>query len=178
MSALKVTQKVAKLSGNATSAAIPLKSGYLRVTMATAGHVEVGMDPTVSTTNSLYVAAGDSVILKESVASAPTVGVTNASAAIRFDLVDGMSSPFAVGDKVAVTGCAPSGINTTTAEVSAVTGPDPVNGVTGQRVTLNYGDANLAATDAAGEIRKIAKVAVNNGGSGATYISEVQIVGG
>ena len=89
-----------------------------------------------------------------------------------------MSSPFAVGEKVAVTGCAPSGINTTTAEVSAVTGPDPVNGVTGQRVTLNYGDATLAATDAAGEIRKIAKVAVNNGGSGATYISEVQIVGG
>ena len=178
MSALKVTQKVAKLSGNATSAAIPLKSGYLRVTMAPAGHVEVGLDPTVSTTNSLYVAAGDSVILKESVASAPTVGVTNASAAIRFDLVDGMSSPFAVGDKVAVTGCAPSGINTTTAEVSAVTGPDPVNGVTGQRVTLNYGDANLSATDAVGEIRRVVKVDVSQIGTNKVHITEVQNAGG
>jgi hypothetical protein len=87
-----------------------------------------------------------------------------------------MDSPFNVGDKVAVTGCAPAGINTTSAEVSAVTGPDPVKGIHGQRITLNYGDATLAATDAAGEIRKVVKVSVNT--SGATHISEVQIVGG
>jgi len=176
MSALKVTQKVTKLSGTAVSAPIPLKSGYLRVHPVAAAYVEVGMDPTASTSNSLYVAAGDSVILKESVASAPTVGVTNASAAIKFDLHDGMDSPFAVGDKVAVTGCAPGGINTTSAEVSAVTGPTPLKGIHGQQITLNYGDATLAATDAVGEIRKVVKVSVNT--SGATHISEVQIVGG
>ena len=42
-------------------------------------------------------------------------------------------------------------------------------------VTLNYGDANLSATDGIGEIRKVVKVAVR--GSGKTHISEVQIVG-
>ena len=42
-------------------------------------------------------------------------------------------------------------------------------------MTLGYGDANLAATDAVGEIRKVVKVAVR--GTGKTHISEVQIVG-
>ena len=77
-----------------------------------------------------------------------------------------------------VTGCAPAGINTTSASVTAVTGPDPINGVDSTQsgtVTLGYGDANLSATDAVGEIRKVVKVAVR--GSGKTHISEVQIVG-
>ena len=86
-----------------------------------------------------------------------------------------MEAPFSVGDIVQVTGCAPSGINTANATVSAVSGPDPVNGVQSGTVTLNYGDANLSATDAVGEIRRLVKVAVR--GSGKTHISEVQIVG-
>ena len=87
---------------------------------------------------------------------------------------------FNVGDKVEVTGCAPAGINTESASVTAVTGPNPF-GISGNAstqsgtVTLNYGDANLSATDGAGEIRKVVKVAVR--GSGKTHISEVQIVG-
>ena len=87
---------------------------------------------------------------------------------------------FVVGDKVAVTGCAPAGINTESADVTAVTGPNPF-GVSGTdstqsgTVTLGYGDANLTATDGVGEIRKVVKVAVR--GSGKTHISEVQIVG-
>jgi len=176
MSALKVTQKVAKLASTGKAGPIALKSGYLRFVVKADAHIEVGMDPTVSTTNSLFVASGESVILKESVASAPTVGVTNASAAIKFDLHDGMDSPFAVGDKVQVTGCAPSGINTTAAEVTAVTGPTPIKGIHGQQITLNYGDANVSATDAAGEIRKVVYADVNCGGN--VHISEVQIVGG
>ena len=176
MSALKVTQKIAKLGSTGKAGPIALKSGYLRFVVKADAHIEVGMDPTVSTTNSLFVASGESVILKESVASAPTVGVTNASAAIKFDLHDGMDSPFAVGDKVAVTGCSPAGINTTAAEVTAVTGPTPFSGIHGQQITLNYGDANLAATDAEGEIRKVVYADVNC--SGNVHISEVQIVGG
>ena len=176
MSALKVTQKVAKLASTGKAGPIALKSGYLRFVVKADAYIEVGMDPTVSTTNSLFVASGETVILKESVYSVPTVGVTNASAAIKFSVPDGMDSPFNVGDKVAVTGCAPAGINTTSAEVSAVTGPDPVKGIHGQRITLNYGDATLAATDAAGEIRKVVYADVNC--SGNVHISEVQIVGG
>ena len=176
MAAFKVVQKIASVSGNATSASIPLKSGYLRVTPAGGdAFVEVGTNPTATDDSSIYVPQKTSLVFKESVASCQTTSVTNASAAIKFGLPSGTEAPFVVGDTVQVTGCAPSGINTTSASVSAVTGPDPINGVQSGTVTLNYGDANLSATDAVGEIRRVVKVAVR--GSGKTHISEVQIVG-
>ena len=176
MAAIKVVQKIASVSGNATSGSIALKSGYLRVTPAGGdAFVEVGSNPTATDDSSIYVPQKTSLVFKESVASCQTTSVTNASAAIKFGLPSGTEAPFVVGDTVQVTGCAPSGINTTSASVSAVTGPDPINGVQSGTVTLNYGDANLSATDAVGEIRKVVKVAVR--GSGKTHISEVQIVG-
>jgi len=176
MAAIKVVQKIASVSGNATSGSIALKSGYLRVTPAGGdAFVEVGTNPTATDDSSIYVPQKTSLVFKESVASCQTTSVTNAAAAIKFGLPSGTEAPFVVGDTVQVTGCAPSGINTTSASVSAVTGPDPINGVQSGTVTLNYGDANLSATDAVGEIRKVVKVAVR--GSGKTHISEVQIVG-
>ena len=176
MAAFKVVQKIASVSGNATSGSIALKSGYLRVTPAGGdAFVEVGSNPTATDDSSIYVPQKTSLVFKESVASCQTTSVTNASAAIKFGLPSGTEAPFVVGDTVQVTGCAPSGINTTSASVTAVTGPDPINGVQSGTVTLNYGDANLSATDAVGEIRKVVKVAVR--GSGKTHISEVQIVG-
>ena len=176
MAAFKVVQKIASVSGNATSGSIALKSGYLRVTPAGGdAFVEVGSNPTATDDSSIYVPQKTSLVFKESVASCQTTSVTNASAAIKFGLPSGTEAPFVVGDTVQVTGCAPSGINTTSASVSAVTGPDPINGVQSGTVTLNYGDANLSATDAVGEIRRVVKVAVR--GSGKTHISEVQIVG-
>ena len=181
MAAFKVVQKIASVSGNATSASIPLKSGYLRVTPAGGdAFVEVGTNPTATDDSRIYVPQKTSLVFKESVASVQTTSVTNASGAIKFGLPDGTEAPFVVGDTVEVTGCAPSGINTTSASVTAVTGPNPY-GISGNpssqsgTVTLNYGDANLSATDAAGEIRKVVKVAVR--GTGKTHISEVQIVG-
>jgi len=176
MAAFKVVQKIASVSGNATSGSIALKSGYLRVTPAGGdAFVEVGTNPTATDDSSIYVPVKTPTVFKESVASVQTESVTNASAAIKFGLPSGIEAPFVVGDKVQVTGCAPAGINTTSANVTAVTGPDPINGDQSGTVTLGYGDANLAATDAVGEIRKVVKVAVR--GSGKTHISEVQIVG-
>ncbi len=176
MAAFKVVQKIASVSGNATSASIPLKSGYLRVTPAGGdAFVEVGTNPTATDDSSIYVPQKTPIVFKESVASIQTASVTNASGAIKFGFSSGIEAPFAVGDTVQVTGCAPSGINTTSASVTAVTGPDPINGVQSGTVTLNYGDANVSATDALGEIRKVVKVAVR--GTGKTHISEVQIVG-
>jgi len=176
MAAFKVVQKIASVSGNATSAVIALKSGYLRVTPAGGdAFVEVGTNPTATDDSSIYVPQKTPTIFKESVASIQTESVTNASAAIKFGFPSGTEAPFVVGDTVEVTGCAPAGINTTSASVTAVTGPDPINGVQSGTVTLNYGDANLSATDAVGEIRRVVKVAVR--GSGKTHISEVQIVG-
>ena len=176
MAAFKVVQKIASVSGNATSASIPLKSGYLRVTPAGGdAFVSVGSNPTATDNQSIFVPIDTPTVFKESVASIQTVSVTNASAAIKFGFPSGLEAPFVVGDTVAVPGCAPAGINTTSASVTAVTGPDPINGVQSGTVTLGYGDANLGATDAVGEISKVVKVAVR--GSGKTHISEVQIVG-
>ena len=176
MAAFKVVQKIASVTDNATSASIPLKSGYLRITPAGGdAFVEVGTNPTATDDSSLFVPVDTPTVFKESVASIQTASVTNASAAIKFGFPSGTEAPFVVGDTVQVTGCAPSGINTTSASVTAVTGPDPINGVQSGTVTLNYGDANLSATDAVGEIRRLVKVAVR--GSGKTHISEVQIVG-
>ena len=176
MAAFKVVQKIASVTDDATSASIPLKSGYLRITPAGGdAFVEVGTNPTATDDSSLFVPVDTPTVFKESVASIQTASVTNASAAIKFGFPSGTEAPFVVGDTVQVTGCAPSGINTTSASVTAVTGPDPINGVQSGTVTLNYGDANLSATDAVGEIRRVVKVAVR--GSGKTHISEVQIVG-
>ena len=176
MAAFKVVQEITSLDGNATSDPISLKSGYLRVTPAGGdAFVSVGSNPTATDNQSIFVPIDTPTVFKESVASIQTASVTNASAAIKFGFPSGIEAPFVVGDTVAVTGCAPAGINTTSASVTAVTGPDPINGVQSGTVTLGYGDANLAATDAVGEIRKVVKVAVR--GSGKTHISEVQIVG-
>ena len=176
MAAFKVVQEITSFDGNATSDPISLKSGYLRVTPAGGdAFVSVGSNPTATDNQSIFVPIDTPTVFKESVASIQTVSVTNASAAIKFGFPSGIEAPFVVGDTVAVTGCAPAGINTTSASVTAVTGPDPINGVQSGTVTLGYGDANLAATDAVGEIRKVVKVAVR--GTGKTHISEVQIVG-
>jgi hypothetical protein len=176
MAAFKVVQEITSLDGNATSDPISLKSGYLRITPAGGdAFVSVGSNPTATDNQSIFVPIDTPTVFKESVASIQTVSVTNASAAIKFGFPSGIEAPFVVGDTVAVTGCAPAGINTTSASVTAVTGPDPINGVQSGTVTLGYGDANLAATDAVGEIRKVVKVAVR--GTGKTHISEVQIVG-
>ena len=176
MAAFKVVQEITSLDGNATSDPISLKSGYLRVTPAGGdAFVSVGSNPTATDNQSIFVPIDTPTVFKESVASIQTVSVTNASAAIKFGFPSGIEAPFVVGDTVAVTGCAPAGINTTSASVTAVTGPDPINGVQSGTVTLGYGDANLSATDAVGEIRRLVKVAVR--GTGKTHISEVQIVG-
>ena len=176
MAAIKVVQEITSLDGNAVSDPIALKSGYLRVTPAGGdAFVSVGTNPTATDNQSLFVAIDTPTVFKERVSSIQTASVTNASGAIKFGLVSGIEAPFDVGDIVSVTGCAPAGINTTSATVSAVSGPDVINGVQSGTVTLNYGDANVSATDAVGEIRRQVKVAVR--GSGKTHISEVQIVG-
>ena len=179
MAAFKVVQEITSLDGNATSDPISLKSGYLRVTPAGGdAFVSVGSNPTATDNQSIFVPIDTPTVFKESVASIQTVSVTNASGAIKFGLASGLEAPFSVGDIVQVTGCAPSGINTANATVSAVSGPDVINGVQSGTVTLNYGDANLAATDAVGEIRRVVKVDVSQVGTNKVHITEVQNAGG
>ena len=185
MASIKVAQKVNSLSIPASgigSVTMALKSGYIRVTPSGAvglgATVEVGTDASVTDNNSLFIPANDSVVFKERVSSIQTASVTNASGAIKFGFASGIEAPFAIGDTVEVTGCAPAGINTTSATVSAVTGPDPINGIQSGTVTLNYGDANLSATDAVGEIRRTVVVDVIGVPNMDVHIIEVQNAGG
>ena len=70
MAAFKVVQKIASVTGNATSGSIALKSGYLRVTPAGGdAFVEVGTDPTAADDSSIYVTQTSPMCFKEKVAS-------------------------------------------------------------------------------------------------------------
>ena len=178
MAAFKVVQKIASVTGNATSASIPLKSGYLRVTPAGGdAFVEVGTGAEATSDSSLFVPADTSVVFKERVSSSDIVGITTADATTTFTFATGMESPFAVGDTIEVTGT--TGFNTTSASVTQII---PANyGTSGfessqsGKVVIGVGSSDKTTGTITGELRRTVKVAVR--GSGKTHISEVQIVG-
>lgn len=175
MSAFKIVQKVAKVSGGSTTDPISLQSGYLRITPEADAYVEIGYTPTISTSTSLWLKAGEVVVLKESVRSQNVVGVTTGATTI-VTVPGGTSSSVSIGDYVSLTGIQPSGINTTFAQVSNILSTDPRNGYQSDRIVLNWNTSSITgvitATSGA-EIRKAVKVATSS--SGVTHITEVQI---
>ena len=175
MSAFKIVQKVAKISGTSTSDPISLQSGYLRIAPEADTYVEIGYTPTISTSTSLWLKAGEVAIIKEPVRSQGIVGVSTGTTTT-ISLPGGTGSCVDIGDYVALTGIQPSGINTTFAQVSNILRMDPRNGFQSDRIVLNWNTSAITgvitATSSA-EIRKSVKVATNS--SGATHITEVQI---
>ena len=178
MASFKVVQKIASVSGNATSGSIGLKSGYLRVTPAGGdAFVEVGTDPTAADDSSIYVPQKSPTVFKEKVASSNIVGVTTADASTTFTFPTGMESPFAVGDTIEVTGT--TGFNTTSATVTqnipANYGTSGFDASQSGKVVIGVGSSDKATAAITGELRRVVKVAVR--ASGKTHISEVQITG-
>ena len=178
MASFKVVQKIASVSGNATSGSIALKSGYLRVTPAGGdAFVEVGTDPTAADDSSIYVPQKSPTVFKEKVASSNIVGVTTADASTTFTFPTGMESPFAVGDTIEVTGT--TGFNTTSATVTqnipANYGSSGFDASQSGKVVIGVGSSDKATAAITGELRRVVKVAVR--ASGKTHISEVQITG-
>ena len=178
MASFKVVQKIASVSGNATSGSIALKSGYLRVTPAGGdAFVEVGTDPTAADDSSIYVPQKSPTVFKEKVASSNIVGVTTADASTTFTFPTGMESPFAVGDTIEVTGT--TGFNTTSATVTqnipANYGTSGFDASQSGKVVIGVGSSDKATAAITGELRRVVKVAVR--ASGKTHISEVQITG-
>ena len=178
MASFKVVQKIASVSGNATSGSIALKSGYLRVTPAGGdAFVEVGTDPTAADDSSIYVPQKSPIVFKEKVASSNIVGVTTADASTTFTFPTGMESPFAVGDTIEVTGT--TGFNTTSATVTqnipANYGSSGFDASQSGKVVIGVGSSDKATAAITGELRRVVKVAVR--ASGKTHISEVQITG-
>ena len=178
MAAFKVVQKIASVTGNATSGSIALKSGYLRVTPAGGdAFVEVGTDPTAADDSSIYVPQKSPTVFKEKVASSNIVGVTTADASTTFTFPTGMESPFAVGDTIEVTGT--TGFNTTSATVTqnipANYGSSGFDASQSGKVVIGVGSSDKATSAITGELRRVVKVAVR--ATGKTHISEVQITG-
>ena len=178
MSAYKIVQKISDLSsGISTSGPIALKSGYLRIVPETDAYIEIGSDPGVSTSSSLWVKAGNELILRETVISQRVVGVDTGATTTVY-LPEGTFSEFSVGDYVELTGIAPSGINTTFASVATVDASGGVNGGFSRKLTLNWDTSSglSSPTDADGELRKVIKVAASS--TGKVHVTEVQIAGG
>ena len=178
MASFKVVQKIASVTGNATSGSIALKSGYLRVTPAGGdAFVEVGTDPTAADDSSIYVPQKSPIVFKEKVASSNIVGVTTADASTTFTFPTGMESPFAVGDTIEVTGT--TGFNTTSATITqnipANYGTSGFDASQSGKVVIGVGSSDKAPAAITGELRRVVKVAVR--GTGKTHISEVQITG-
>ena len=178
MASFKVVQKIASVTGNATSGSIALKSGYLRVTPAGGdAFVEVGTDPTAADDSSIYVPQKSPIVFKEKVASSNIVGVTTADATTTFTFPTGMESPFAVGDTIEVTGA--TGFNTTSATVTqnipANYGSSGFDASQSGKVVIGVGSSDKATAAITGELRRVVKVAVR--ATGKTHISEVQITG-
>ena len=178
MASFKVVQKIASVTGNATSGSIALKSGYLRVTPAGGdAFVEVGTDPTAADDSSIYVPQKSPIVFKEKVSSSNIVGVTTADASTTFTFPTGMESPFAVGDTIEVTGT--TGFNTTSATVTqnipANYGSSGFDASQSGKVVIGVGSSDKATAAITGELRRVVKVAVR--ATGKTHISEVQITG-
>lgn len=183
MSAFKIVQKIPSLSlgttaGISTTAPIALKSGYLRIIPTGNAYIEIGTNPGIDTTTSIWVSANSELILKETVRSQPTVGILT-GATTTVIIPEGLSCAFDVGDYVALTGINTTGINTNFAQVVSVDNTASYNGYYNTRLSINWNTSSRPpVVDGAGELRKVTKIAAYNdsGASNIIHITEVQVV--
>jgi hypothetical protein len=166
--AFKVVQTVGIITaGSGTvvnTAAIPLKSGYLRV--STQGNPATVTTSGTATANDFYLAVGESEVLKERVARQQVAGITTgATTVVTFG--ENHGNPFVVGDYAAIENGYPAGINTTFAQVTAVTQSS---------LTLNFNSASVTGVALTGTTiaRSVQLSAMGAGGSATIHATEVQ----
>lgn len=113
--AIKVIQQVGiittTVSTAATSRAISLKTGYLRVSVGyTGAFVAIGTDP-VATRDSFYIPPYSSEIIKETFKKQGIAGITTGTTTVvSFD--QNLYGGFSTGDYVTIENASPAGINT------------------------------------------------------------------
>ena len=180
--AFKIVQKVAAIDiassgGISTSAPIAMKTGYIRITPTQNSYLEVGPNPGIDTSSSVFVPANQSIIIKEEWGSKGFVGIiTGATTTIIFP--EGTGGGFRVGEVVAISGCSPAGINTNFATVVSVDDRMSYDSYHNTRLILNWNTSSITSvTDQEGELRKVTRVAAYNAGSAANkiHITEVQV---
>jgi hypothetical protein len=180
--AFKLIQKIPSISiassgGISTSIPIALKTGYLRITPEDNARIEISPNPEIDTTSSIWVAGGDSVVIKQEWGSRAFVGIlTGSSTTIIFE--SGTAAGFEIGDVVSISGVSPVGVNTIFTTVNNVETSTSYDSYHNTRMTVNWNTSGITTvTVPVGEIRKVTKVAAYNAGSGANkiHISEVQV---
>jgi hypothetical protein len=141
MSAFKIVQNIETVAvsstGISTSSPIPLRSGYLKISSDENVYVELSPTPTLST-SSLWIAAGETIILKETVTSQRLVGIATGTTTHLY-LPEGTFSDFAIGDYVQVTGIGyTSDLNTDFAEVISVDTTQGIDGWYSRKIEIDF----------------------------------------
>jgi hypothetical protein len=178
----KIVQKVAAIDiasagGISTSAPIAMKTGYIRITPELDTYIEVGPNPGINTSTSVWVPGKETIIIKEEWGSKGFVGVeTGTNTTIIFP--QGTGGGFNVGEYVSVSGVSPVGVNTNYAVVVTVDNSMSYDSYHNTRLTLDWDTSSISSvTNSEGELRKVTKVSAYNAGSGANkiHITEVQV---
>lgn len=146
MSAFKIVQNIETVAvsstGISTSSPIPLRSGYLKISSDENVYVELSPTPTLST-SSLWIAAGETIILKETVTSQRLVGISTGTTTHLY-LPEGTFSDFAIGDYVQVTGIGyTSDLNTDFAEVLSVDTTQGIDGWYSRKIEIDFDTSSI-----------------------------------
>lgn len=178
----KVVQKVAAINvassgGISTSAPISMKTGYIMITPTQNSYIEVGPNPGINTSTSVYVPANQSITIKEEWGSKGFVGIITGSATTII-FPEGTGGGFNVGDVVSISGCSPSGVNTSFATVLTVDDNMSFDSYHNTRLTLDWNTSSvISVIDQEGELRKVTRVAAYNAGTDANkiHVTEIQV---
>jgi hypothetical protein len=167
--AIKIVQTVDRLTitGNSSvsSGPIALKSGYLRISVASTGaYVAIGTDPT-ATINSFHISNFGNEVLKERLARQQIAGVTTGTSTV-VTFSQNAGNPFKIDDYVTIEGAPTSGINTTHNSVVAITD---------STVTLNFNSSSIVNPNISGSTlaRSIKVAAISSDAGSDLSISEV-----
>jgi len=178
----KIVQKVAAIEiassgGISTSAPIPMKTGYIMITPTQNSYIEVGPNPGVNTSTSVFVPANNTIVIKEEWGSKGFVGIeTGSSTTIIFP--EGTGGGFEVGETVSISGCSPIGINTNFATITSVDNRTSYDSYHNTRLTLDWNTSSISeVTNPEGELRKITRVAAYNSSStpNKIHVTEIQV---
>lgn len=139
--AIKVVQNVNRITANpgvaGTSNPIALKSGYLRVSIASSGigcYVATGNEP-VATLNDFHIGTYTAEVLKERIARQKIVGiVTGTTTTLTFD--NNAGNPFLITDYVTIENAPTAGINTTHKSIVSMTDSS---------VTINFNSSSIVS---------------------------------
>jgi hypothetical protein len=136
-----------------TSVPIPLKSGYLRITIgsttsSSGGYIAIGTDP-VATQDNYHITSYSVDIIKEQMKRQGIVGVvTGTTTTLLFGENNG--NPFVVGEYATVYGAPTAGINTV---------HNPIIAVGQDYITINYNSSSVTSPNVFGaSVAKSVKV--------------------